>query len=158
MTHLGTFITSKCRYPAAPTLAPASPYVELLGGVLAPPLLRGAPPAPRSPRTCLSIQARRLPRQACSESTIRGQGLQSAMSSAATATARPTCPAESTREGDAGKEGYRALGRGEVVRGSQREEATRRRGARGKMKAPGRGNSRKGECQGVGALGRGEAP
>lgn len=97
---MGTFIMSKCRYPAAPTLAPASPYVELLGGVLAPPLLRGPPAVPRSPRTCFSIQARRLPRQVCSESTIRGQGLHSAMSRAATATARPTCPGEGARQGD----------------------------------------------------------
>lgn len=104
MTHLGIFIIAKCRYPAAPALAPASPYVELLGGVLAPPLLRGPPLAPRSPRTCFSIQARRLPRQLCSESTIRGQGLQSAMSSAATATARPTCPGEGTDEGSVRRE------------------------------------------------------
>lgn len=65
--------------------------MELRGGVLAPPLLRGPPPAPFMPRTCFSIQARRLLRQLCSDRTIRGQGLHSAMSSAATAKALPTC-------------------------------------------------------------------
>jgi hypothetical protein len=42
-------------------------------------------------RTCFSIQARRLVRLLCSDSTIRGHGLHSAMSRAAMAIARPTC-------------------------------------------------------------------
>lgn len=41
-------------------------------------------------RTCLRIQALRLVRQLCSDSTSRDQGLHSAMSRADTATARPT--------------------------------------------------------------------
>lgn len=65
--------------------------MELLGGVLEPPLLHGPPLAPFMLRTCFSIQARRLLRQLCSDRMIRGQGLHSAMSSAATAKALPTC-------------------------------------------------------------------
>lgn len=42
-------------------------------------------------RTCFSIQARRLVRLLCSDSTIRGHGLHSAISRAAMAIARPTC-------------------------------------------------------------------
>lgn len=72
--------------------------MELLGGVLAPPLLRGPPPVPFMPRTCFSIQARRLLRQLCSDRTIRGQGLHSAMSSAATAKALPTCKRQLVRK------------------------------------------------------------
>ncbi|KAG7262252.1 hypothetical protein CRUP_016012 [Coryphaenoides rupestris] len=41
-------------------------------------------------RTYLRIQARRLARQLCSDSTMRGHGLPSTMSSAEMATARPT--------------------------------------------------------------------
>lgn len=80
----------------------------LLGGVRAPLLL--LPPTvtvllrPRLLRTCFSIQARRLVRLLCSDSTIRGQGLHSAMSRAAMAMARPTCSNSSTvyLEGKAG--------------------------------------------------------
>lgn len=46
---------------------------------------------PRLPRTCFSIQARRFVRLLCSDSTMRGHGLHSAMSRAAMAIARPTC-------------------------------------------------------------------
>lgn len=46
---------------------------------------------PRLLRTCFSIQARRFVRLLCSDSTIRGHGLHSAMSRAAMAIARPTC-------------------------------------------------------------------
>lgn len=41
-------------------------------------------------RTCLRIQARRLVRQLCSDSTSLDQGLHSTMSRAEMATARPT--------------------------------------------------------------------
>lgn len=58
------------------------------------PLLRAQPAAPLVPRTCFSIQARRLLRQLCSDRTMRGHGLHSAMSSAATARALPTCRGE----------------------------------------------------------------
>lgn len=70
-------------------------YLLLLGGVRAPLFLLTAPLTvplrPRLPRTCFSIQARRFVRLLCSDSTIRGHGLHSAMSRAAMAIARPTC-------------------------------------------------------------------
>lgn len=66
----------------------------LLGGVRDPRFLLRPTFAvlvrPRLLRTCFSIQARRLVRLLCSDSTIRGHGLHSAMSSAAMARARPT--------------------------------------------------------------------
>lgn len=80
--------------------APASPphrssYLLLLGGVREPLLLLTptltAVLRPRLLRTCFSIQARRFVRLLCSDSTIRGHGLHSAMSRAAMAMARPTC-------------------------------------------------------------------
>lgn len=70
------------------------PYLLLLGGVRDPRFLFRPTFAvlvrPRLLRTCFSIQARRLVRLVCSDSTIRGHGLHSAMSSAAMARARPT--------------------------------------------------------------------
>lgn len=82
-------------------------HLVLLGGVRVPlflvsPRLRLL--RPRLLRTCLSIQARRLVRLLCSDSTMRGHGLHSAMSRAAMAIARPTCSKSSTvyLEGKAG--------------------------------------------------------
>ena len=72
-----------------------SSYLLLLGGVREP-LFLLTPMftvvlRPRLLRTCFSIQARRFVRLLCSDSTIRGHGLHSAMSRAAMAIARPTC-------------------------------------------------------------------
>ena len=70
-------------------------YLLLLGGVREPlfllMLMFTVVLRPRLLRTCFSIQARRFVRLLCSDSTIRGHGLHSAMSRAAMAIARPTC-------------------------------------------------------------------
>lgn len=92
------FPTSSLLTGQFPCTLLSSPYLLLLGGVRAPRfLLVPTFPALVSPlllRTCLSIQARRLVRLLCSDSTIRGHGLHSAMSRAAMAIARPTCVGE----------------------------------------------------------------
>lgn len=92
------FPTSSLLTGQLPCTLLSSPYLLLLGGVRAPLfLLVPTFPALVSPlllRTCLSIQARKLVRLLCSDSTIRGHGLHSAMSRAAMAIARPTCVGE----------------------------------------------------------------
>lgn len=79
--------------PSPPS--PCGSYLLLLGGVREPLFLLTLTLTvllkPRLLRTCFSIQARRFVRLLCSDSTIRGHGLHSAMSRAAMAMARPTC-------------------------------------------------------------------
>lgn len=77
------------------SLPPCWSYLLVLGRVREPLFLMTPKFAellgPRMLRTCFSIQARRFVRLLCSDITIRGHGLHSAMSRAAMAIARPTC-------------------------------------------------------------------
>lgn len=93
---LEPFAIGPCPFLYPPSLSGCWSYLLLLGGVRGPLFL--LTPAftvlllrPRLLRTRFSIQALRLVRLLCSDSTIRGHGLHSAMSRAAMAIARPTC-------------------------------------------------------------------